>query len=357
MTKPFASVIGVIGATLLSVFMVVPQTAFAAPGTTITTAPSNINQIIKPGTSYSTILQVLNSGSQPVPLTIQVQSLSAHGDQGDAAIVPFASNDPAPSYVHFSATKLVAQPGAWTKVDMTINMPVSAQLGYYYAVIFKPVNNTNSAQSGATFIGSNAILALIDTQSSNEKRQLNLISFTATQKRYDYLPATFNIDIHNSGNIYLPPRGDIFISKSSEPGSKNIATIPVNLGAGSVLPNSNRVFSVMWQDGFPSYMPEKINGKIVYDASGQPVEQLKWDFSQLHNFRFGKYYAHLILAYNNGYSDIPIESTVSFWVIPWELITLAIIVILVLLLGLALIGWFLLRTSRRLVKPAPKRRR
>jgi hypothetical protein len=34
----------------------------------------------------------------------------------------------------------------------------------------------------------------------------------------------------------------------------------------------------------------------------------------------GKYTAHMLLVYDNGERDIPIEAAVSFWIVPWRLI-------------------------------------
>lgn len=81
-----------------------------------------------------------------------------------------------------------------------------------------------------------------------------------------------------------------------------------------VLPDSSRTLTVNWSDGFPRR---------------NEAGQLDWNLSDLTKLRFGKYTAQLILVYDNGERDVPLEAFVSFWVIPWRLL-LAVIAIPVL---------------------------
>jgi ABC-type glycerol-3-phosphate transport system permease component len=41
--------------------------------------------------------------------------------------------------------------------------------------------------------------------------------------------------------------------------------------------------------------------------------------------RFGKYTAKMLLVFDDGARDVPIEGVVSFWVIPWRLFIAAIL--------------------------------
>jgi hypothetical protein len=51
------------------------------------------------------------------------------------------------------------------------------------------------------------------------------------------------------------------------------------------------------------------------------VRKLTWDFnSPLSKVRFGHYTADLLAVYDNGQEDVPLEATVSFWVLPWRLL-------------------------------------
>jgi hypothetical protein len=272
---------------------------------------------------------------------MQLDEFNARGENGQALIIQPSPNDPTASWVSFSPVSFTAQPGVWTPVKMTINLPKTAQLGYYYAVIFSP--DIASTHSNKTVIkGSNGVLVLVDTQSANEKRLVNIANFSVSKKVYEYLPATFNVSIHNSGNIYLAPFGNIYISRNSA-FTSSIAALDVNTAGGNVLPNSSRNFQATWSDGFPVFQSKTLDGQVVNDKSGKPIQQLKWNTNHLNKLRFGKYYAKLTLIYNNGKVVIPITSVVSFWVLPWKLIAVLIAVILFI----TILGWFGRKRIRR----------
>ncbi|QQR78613.1 MAG: hypothetical protein IPJ68_06110 [Candidatus Moraniibacteriota bacterium] len=52
----------------------------------------------------------------------------------------------------------------------------------------------------------------------------------------------------------------------------------------------------------------------------------------------------MLLVYDDGTRDIPIEGVVSFWVMPWRLIAGAVFNF-ALIIGL---GWYVIRLRRRL---------
>jgi hypothetical protein len=308
---------------LLFAIVFCPRVAAASTtGSVLTTSPVSINLSTAPGKTISTVLQAQNNSQQTETISVRLDKFKVQGSSGQPAIYTPPPADVSTSWVHFSPTSFVAEPGIWTKVTMTISVPPYAALGYYYAVLFTP-NATVKALSANTNAvkGSNAVLVLVDTNSKNEQKQLHVTGFTTQKSLYEFLPAKFNITVQNSGNIHLIPQGDIFISRAK--GGKTIASLSINSGQGNVLPNSNRQFQVQWSDGFPAFGLKRINGQIVSDSHGRPIQQLQWNFSSsLSKIRFGKYYAHMLLVYNNGVEDVPINGYVSFWVIPWRLIAL-----------------------------------
>jgi hypothetical protein len=324
--------------------------AVGSGGTNITTSPVSAALSGKPGSTVSTTLQVENNEATPVKIDVQLETFKAYGTSGQAQIYRAPANADYINWVHFSQTSFVAQPNMWVPVTMTISMPKYASLGYYYAVVFKPEVSTVSTKDNSVIKAGNAILVLLDAQTANANPQLQLSSFTATKKLFEYLPVNFSVNIKNTGNIYLPPTGDIFISKSSSFKS-NIATIPLNEAGGNVLPDSSREFGLSWDSGFPVLKPKTINGQKIVDKKGQPVQQLQWNFANANNLRFGKYYAKLVMAYNNGSREIPVEATLSFWVIPWKILSIFVLAVILLVIGLYTSGHKLAdRTFRRLKK-------
>jgi hypothetical protein len=325
--------------------------AFALSGASvITTSPIAVDLFSAPGTSTSTTLQVQNNGVQPIQVNVKLEEFKANGTGGDATFFNPPAGDKSTSWVHFSTTSFSAQPNIWVPIQMTINVPKDASLGYYYAVLFTPQNVITSAKTSAKYKGANAVYVLLDTNSKNEAKSLFITNFTANKKIFSFLPVNFNIEVDNPGNIFIAPQGDIYISR--KPSGRTIDTIPINTSGNNILPNSSRVFTGQWSDGFPSYSYKRINGQIVSNSKGQPIQELNWNFSSpLSKFRFGKYYANLAIVYNNGSFDVPITGIVSFWVIPWQLILEIVVGITIIIVLWKLVS----RTIRKLWRKALKK--
>lgn len=318
----------------------------AGQAISLTTSPVTLNLTIKPGEKTTENLQLKNNSTVPVQITMKLETFGPSGTSGEAAITAPSANDPSATWVTFSPASFVANPGVMNTVKMTIALPQSASLGYYYAVVFQPSVATQVGPGTTSVKGSNAILVLVDTQSSNESRQINVASFTASKRVYEYLPATFSVNIRNSGNIYLAPTGSIFISRGKN-STHTLTTLNLNAGGGNVLPHSNRVFTVSWNDGFPVYEPKMANGQPVVDKKGNVEQKLVWNLKNISNFRFGEYTAQLTLVYTAQNRVIPVTGYVSFWVIPWELLLIGLVIVLLIGFGL----WMIIRgIVRRILK-------
>lgn len=335
---------------LVAVFICTLTTITSADSPSFTTSPVSFGINITPGTSQSEELEIMNNTSQAVPIVMKVETFSAYGTIGQASIEDFPDSSPAAKYITLTPSTFVAQPGVWSKVKATISLPKTAQLGFYYAVLFQP-QLTVQKKATAILKSENAVLILVDTGSANEIKSISIANFSVTKNVNQFLPATFNVDVRNNGNIFLAPTGDIYISRNSN-GTNTINTLPVNSGVGHVLPDSNRVFSATWANGFPVFVNKYVNGKPVLKKD-VPVQQLVWNWSKVNKFRFGKYYAILALQYNNGKREVLLSSVVGFWVIPWKILIVLLVFLLLLLFGLFVIFRSI---YRKIKKPATKRK-
>ena len=135
----------------------------------------------------------------------------------------------------------------------------------------------------------------------------------------------------NTGNVHIAPRGNIFINQGN---NKDIAILEINQEKGSIIPNSSRVFDTTWSDGFPLYEQKVVDGKVVLDKNGQAEKKLTWDWNNASKLRFGKYTGKMLLIYDDGQRDIPIEGEVSFWVVPWRLILVILVIVLFAFVGM-----------------------
>ncbi len=244
--------------------------------------------------------------------------------------------DPEPSddfikWISFSEDAFNIDPQEWKTITTTLNPPKSASFGYYYAVVFSRADEevkTGVRQTAIT--GGSAVLVLLDVRTPDARREAQIAEFSTDRSWYEFLPTTFNVKVRNSGNVHVAPRGNIFISSTTD---KQVALLDVNEGMGNILPDSNRIYSVKWEDGFPLRIEKRDGDRTVFDEDGQPISELQWDFSQAHKLRFGKYTAKLVMAYDDGTRDVPLEAEVSFWVMPWRVIGASAVILFFAFIG------------------------
>ena len=300
----------------------------AASGINLVASPLPIVLSAKPGETVTTELRVKNGGTTTERLQVRLMKFSSN-NQGEVKLEDKAKGDDYFDWVSFSPNQFNAEPNKWNSVKMTIKLPQTAAFGYYYAVSFSRANQVaeETTNTAAKLEGQLITFVLLEAKVPGAKRELKAQSFTANKSTYEFLPSTLTIKLKNTGNIHVSPTGNIFIYK----GSKSIATLDVNPGKGNVLPNSARSFTADWKDGFPVYEPNKDGKK---DKQGNPKQSLKWDLSKITKLRFGKYTAKMVMVYDDGQRDIPIEATVSFWVIPWRVIGVTLLIAIFVVIGL-----------------------
>jgi hypothetical protein len=344
------------GLLLSLIIPLLPAAAFAAgSGSSLTTTPVSSVLHTTPGHPVSTTIGIENNTLEPYKISLELQTFRPYGTDGQAQIVKPNQNAPYVNWVHFSEDNFIAQPNAWEKVQMTIDPPSTAGLDYYYAVLVRPTPLSGSTKN-IGLNGYNAVLVLLDIESPNAKAQLTVNSFSTSHGLYEYLPATFNIAVRNTGNVFLAPQGDIFISRTKD-FKHLLSTIPINSSQGNVIPGSERVYSQKWTSGFPAFVQNTVDGQPVTDGNGDPVEHLNWNFTQANQLRFGKYYAKMAFVYNNGTSDVPVQAVVAFWVIPWKILTAIVILVILCMVGLYVSGHKLADRTFKTFKPTKVRLR
>ncbi len=338
-------VVRAVAITAVLLLFAAPMAASAAgedSGVNLTTSPLPINIVAAPGETKTVDLKIKNSGSKAVQLRVDLMKFKAFGEEGKPRLLDREPGDDYFDWVSFSEKTFNAEPGVWKSVKMTIKVPRSASSGYYYAAVFSPANKPKpTSERTAAVVGATATLVLLEARVPGAKRAIEVVEFSADRKFYEYLPASFSIKLRNKGNVHVAPYGSIFMSRGD---TKDISIIGVNSEKGNILPDSNRVYTASWQDGFPVYQPRRDGPELVADRSGKAAQVLKWDFTQVPKLRIGKYTASMLLVYDDGQRDVPVEAVVSFWVIPWRLILLMIAVPVI---PAALVYFIMRRRMRR----------
>ena len=232
-------------------------------------------------------------------------------------------------WVTFKQSMLALKAGESKNLDVMYDTPSNVGFSYSVAItLSRDGQDTSTANIGASLKGTVAIFNLINIDRPGAKRELTIESFTTKKGTYEFLPATFTLRIKNTGNVIDQPAGNIFIQRS-EDDAEPITTLPINADGSYILPGNSRDISVDWKEGFPAY---------VAAQGGEAGEKhLNWNWKNANDFRLGKYTAKAVMVYNDGQRDVPVINSVGFWVLPWRLIIISLILIVVLLMGL--FGW------------------
>lgn len=304
--------------------------------------PSPLVATITPGQTTDLQLKILNNGDGAENLEVNPRSFSINNTTGQVDISNSAASNVAP-WLSFSAPKFSIASGQWFTEQIAVNVPKDAGFSYYFALqITRQVNPKPT--SGRYIKASVDDFVLLNVNRPGAVESLSVPSFTVSKHIYQWLPVNFTIRFKNTGNTIVQPNGNIFIQRKST--SKTpIAVLSVNSGGGYILPGTDRILTSSWSNGFPVY-------QTTTSASGVEVTHLSWNFSKISEFRYGSYSANLVAVYNNGVEDVPINGTVNFWVLPWLIIGILVLIIAVFALGL----WSIGRRIIRVLRPKKKKK-
>jgi hypothetical protein len=348
-------------------------------GLTLTTSPLPVTLNAKPGQTITTTLKIKQSSDGPATLQTTLLKFAAYGTNGKPALSHQGPGDFYFSWVSFDKTNFVAPNNVWQNVKMTIKIPTTAANEYNYAVEFtRQGDATYPGGESEALSGGTAILVLLNVVTPNENRSLKLDSFSVKNSIVEFVPTTFEVAFHNNGNVYIQPSGEIFITQ----GDNQVADIAINDQQGNILAGSHRIFPVEWTDGWPFYTPALTKtGKAEVDRHGHMKTILSFglpspnglndgtdssvtngDISKegsnpLNRFRFGEYTARLVAVYTDDFGDdVPITSQITFWVVPWRILILFLVILGIIGFAIYTIIRNIMRRRRRIKRLMRKRR-
>lgn len=277
----------------------------------ITISPISLVLETDPGVPVASQIRLRNNGTKPESLRASIGTFVADETGQRPRLRDAKPEDLFIPWLQLEKQFVVVNPGEWVTIPVTFSPPAEASLSYYYSVTFNRAK-APIANPGETIVeGAPAILVLTTVRSPNAIRELALSELKLQSSIVEYLPQKFEVKVKNNGNVHVAPTGNIFIDGQ---GKRDLAVLSLNPSNGAILPQTERVYTVEWNDGFPVYTLDP----TLPDNSQD--KKLRWDFSRVNKFRFGKYTANVLLVYDDGKKDIPIESTITFWVIPWKIL-------------------------------------
>jgi len=256
-------------------------------------SPTPLNLKAKPGENVEAVINIKNLSNNEETLDVSLMKFVAADEKGSPSLLEIEENEDFGKWVTFDKNNFKLFADETTNLKVSIKIPENASLSYYYAVVFSRDSKENSQSVNAM-----AALVLLEVESEKTDRKIEVVDFSTDKKIYNSLPIKFNIKVKNSGNVHVAPKGDIFIDSKKK---RDTAILSVNKVSGNVLPDSYRNFEVVWKDENKS----RVN--------------------------FGKMEANLLLVFNDGQLDSVVEAKVSFWVVPWKLLSLIAISLLILI--------------------------
>lgn len=296
----------------------------------LVTSPIPLSLAADPGSEVKAAIKIKNDGTQQETLKVSVLKFKAYEETGKPELLDPEEGDEFLKWVSFSEDPFTVDPGEWKTITATWKLPPEAALSYYYAIFFSRADaKIEGGNQNTVIVGGTAILALVEAKVPGAERVASVTDFSVGKRMYEFLPASFRIRLQNTGNVHVAPRGNIFITK----GGKDVTTLEVNPYKGNILPDSARIFEEQWKDGFPVYREKLENGNVVLDEAGHQVTELDWNWKDASKLRWGKYTAKLLLTYDDGTRDVPIEGEVSFWVWPWRVMGVSAVILFFAFIG------------------------
>jgi len=309
-----------------------------AGGFNLQVTPSPLVATVKPGTKAQLELKVRNGSTSPENLKIEPRSFSYDSHTGKVDLDDTAPPAIAP-WISFSAPKFTVLSGQWFNEEITLNLPKSAGFSYSFALTISRQADPQVTNGERLIRGSVAVFTLVNVDRPGANTKLEVTKFSTSKHIYEYLPTTFSVRFRNTGNTIAQPYGNIFVQRNTNSPTP-FASLAVNETKGYILPGSERTTTTTWADGFPAY-------QATTNADGSTSQKLVWNWANLSKLRIGRYTAHLVAVYNQAGHDVPIEGTVSFWVIPWKILLGFLVITLLLLFAICTLIRLVIRFVRR----------
>lgn len=286
------------------VFCVLLFVAFSSTANAQSTAgiglkPAMVEETVDPGDVQTYEVEVTNLRSNDQTFYLYKRNISGVRDGG----VPiFADTDlEATGYeiidwVTVESEELQISANQTQTLRFTLNVPQDATPGSHFGAIFVSAEPPRLRESGAG-VGYDVALVLSMRVSGDARESAMLRSFRTDKYIYSRPSVTFTGTVRNDGNVLVRPTGPLEVHNMF---GKRVALLTFNESEAGVFPNADRDFVVQWDD----------------DGTG-----------------FGRYEAVVSPVFGDEGARQTISTSVTFWILPMNIIGPAAIVLAILLFG------------------------
>ena len=167
---------------------------------------------------------------------------------------------------------ITLKPQESKNIPFILRIPKNASPGGHFAVIWWSAAVPGAGQ--VSIVTRAGILVYLRV-SGDIKEEAKIIQFNTDKKIYWRSPVNFSINLENSGNVYLKPKGEITI-KNLFGGTK--AIIDVNKKDVSILPQSKKNITEQWNFSGFIFGPYRVRMNLVYGESQKQIQKTLWFF-------------------------------------------------------------------------------
>ncbi len=288
---------------------------FIAENTSALTISPPVKELVATkGTEISDVVKLINEEDVEKILSTSIEGFRAKGERGEPEF--FQTNDKSQlaTWITLDQTSVTLKPGEEKEIKYTIKVPENAPVGGQYAAIFW-ISKSAGNNTGVGLVARTGALVLV-TVSGEIKEEMHIVDFSTSSKFYDRLPVKFSYTFENTGSVHLKPKGNIKINPKIFGIGRG--EIKINDIEGNILPESIRRFDTTWAKDI---LTERNTKKGFFEEAKE-----EWN-----NFAIGYFKADLLAVF--GQNDPKyIEKTYTFWVIPWRIILVGLILSAIIIL-------------------------
>lgn len=298
---------------------------WAVPVSAMTISPVRYEIQGNPGETLTKEMTIINNGSDTVKYYSSFANFEAQGETGSASFVT-PKDDIGTWMMTDEFVSLI--PGEQKTVAFTVKIPMNAEPGGHFGVIFWGTAPENSSGDKQVSVTAKTGLLVLLSVSGDVKQGGGLLSYTTENSKFWYnsLPISFIYRFQNDGGDRLKPLGLIKIKSFGLITTNKLNANPAN---GNILPNSTRKFNVDWA--------KYTHPKDYVAPTGVAKKFFDTAIYQWKNFAVGLFSANLNLTY--GLQSQVVNKKVFFFVFPWQMLICLIVIFTIVYI----IGRFLLK--------------
>lgn len=264
--------------------------------------PGKTEISVEPGETATRVITVTNRTGETNTFDVELEDFTAATGTSDAVELLGDQRGPASlkDLLEPELDQFTLEQGEEITFSVDVAVPEEAEPGGRFGAVIISNAPDESEEGTARVTTRLASLFLVRVEGDvTEEGQLADYRIAGPSSVFfdDSGPSEFEVLFENTGNVHLTPYGQITIENMF---GQAVKTLPID--AYFALPESTRYRA------------------IENDDSG---------------FRIGRYTANLQL--NRSYGDNVDRATVSYWVIPWRVLLIALVVIFLIS---ALVRWF-----------------